>query len=187
MNASRLAAAGALVGLVLTASAAAAATHIYSYDPADAATKEAAGPLTFEVRKALIGPTKVVNLRSTVAAADADLKRAADRDLGPGGLAALIGARGPEHQIYEIEPAEQGAALISALCPGAKRAWLAFSGFGFNEPLKIAVLGLGAAPAKTRVCRTLSYDFHGEWSGPPTTPVLQDGESLMGRSSGPSS
>jgi len=187
MNATRLAAAGALLGLVLTAGAAAAATHIYSYDPADAATKEAAGPLTFEVRKALLGPTKVVNLRSTVAAADADLKRAADRDLGPGGLAALIGARGPEHQIYEIEPAEQGAALISALCPGAKRAWLAFSGFGFNEPLKIAVLGLGAAPAKTRICRILSYDFHGEWSGPPTTPVLQDGESLMGRSSGPSS
>jgi hypothetical protein len=170
---------------VTLAGGAAAATHIYSYDPADAATREAAGPLTFEIHKPLIGPTKVLNLRSTVAAADADLKPATDRDLGPGGLAGLIGPRAAERQIYEIAPAEQGAALISALCPGAKRAWMAFSDFGFNEPLKIAVLSAPAAPAKTRVCRTLAYDFHGEWSGPPTTPLIRDGDGFLGRSSGP--
>lgn len=185
MTPARLVAASALMALVLAAGAAAAATHIYSYDPADAATRDAAGPLTFEVQKPLLGPTKVLNLRSTVAAADAGLKHATDRDLGPGGLAALIGPRAAGRQIYEIAPTEQGAALISALCPGAKRAWMAFSGFGFNEPLKIAVLSLPAPPAKTKVCRTLAYDFHGEWSGPPTTPLVQDGDSLLGRSSGP--
>jgi hypothetical protein len=186
MTPARLFAAGALLAMVLAAGAAAGATHIYSYDPADAATQEAAGPLTFEVRKAILGAPKVLNLRSTVAAADADLKRAAARDLGPGGLVALLGPRDAGRQIYEIEPAAQGAALISALCPGAKRAWMAFSGFGFNEPLKIAVLGAGPNPGKTRICRTLAYDFHGEWAGPPTTPLMQDGDSLLGRSSGPS-
>jgi hypothetical protein len=184
MNPARLAAVSALIAGAL-AGRAAAATHIYSYDPADAATREAAGPLTFEIHKALFGPTKVLNLRSTVAAADADLKRATDRDLGPGGLAALLGPRAAERQIYQIAPTDQGAALISALCPGAKRAWMAFSEFGFNEPLNIAVIAAGAAPSKTRVCRTLAYDFHGEWSGPPTTPLVQDGDNLLGRSSGP--
>jgi hypothetical protein len=183
MSPARLSAASALLAMALAASAS-AATHIYSYDPADTATREAAGPLTFEVKKALLGPTKVLNLRSTVAAADAELKHAADHDLGPGGLAALIGPRAAERQLYEIEATDQGAALISALCPGAKRAWLAFSGFGFNEPLRVAVIG-AAAPAKSRVCRVLAYDFHGEWSGPPTTPLMQDGDRLLGRSTGP--
>jgi hypothetical protein len=185
MTPARVVVASALVVAVLSAGAAAAATHIYSYDPADAATRDAAGPLTFQVYKPLLGPAKVLNLRSTVAPADADLKHATDHDLGPGGLPALIGPRAAGRQIYEIAPTEQGAALISALCPGAKRAWMAFSGFGFNEPLKIAVLSLPAPPAKTKVCRTLAYDFHGEWSGPPTTPLVQDGDSLLGRSSGP--
>jgi hypothetical protein len=181
----RILAIGVVLTSVLAAGAAAAATHFYSYDPADAATKAAAGPLTFEIRKALLGSTRVLNLRSTVAAADADLKRARDGDLGPGGIAAVMGPGAAERQIYEIEPAAQGAALISALCPGAKRAWLAFSGFGFNEPLKIAVVGASPAPAKPRLCRTLTYDFHGEWTAPPATPLLQDGDSLLGRSSGP--
>jgi hypothetical protein len=178
-------AAAALLTTMLLAGGAVAATHIYSYDPADAATRDAAGPLTFQVHKPLIGPARLLNLRSTVAAADADLKPATARDLGPGGLAALVGPRAAERQIYEIAPTDQGAALISALCPGAKRAWMAFSGLGFNEPLKVAVMGAAAAPSKTRLCRTLAYDFHGEWSGPPSTPVVQDGDSLMGRSSGP--
>jgi len=181
----RLFAVSALLAALLAAGDAAAATHVYSYDPADPATKAAAGPLTFEVHKALIGPTKVLNLRSTEAAADAELRRASDRDLGPGGLTAVLGPRAAERQVYEIAPADQGAALISALCPGAKRAWLAFSEFGFNQPLKIAVLGASGASVKTRLCRTLAYDFHGEWSGPPTTPLVHDGDSLMDRSSGP--
>jgi len=185
MTPARVVIASALAGAFLAAGAAAAATHIYSYDPADAVTRDAAGPLTFQVYKPLLGPAKVLNLRSTVAAADADLKHATDRDLGPGGLAALIGPRATGRQVYEIEPTEQGAALISALCPGAKRAWMAFSGFGFNEPLMIAVVSAPAPPSKTKVCRTLAYDFHGEWSGPPTTPLVQDGDSLLGRSSGP--
>lgn len=168
---------------LLTLGVAQAASHVYSYDPADATTREVAGPLTFEVYKGLLGGTTIRALRSTVAAATADLRRAAPRDLGPQGLGGVPGALPGLHDLYEVKATDEGAALISALCPGAKRAWVAFGQVGFNQSLRIEVLGDSPAPAKghARVCHQLAYDFHGEWRGPPSGPVLKERDVLRGR------
>ena len=94
--------------------------HIYSYDPADADTRLAAGPLTFTVKKGLLHTT-VLNLRSTEAPATAYLRPADERALGQGGLAAAVGAQPAERELDQVEPAKEGAALIAASvrAPGA--------------------------------------------------------------------
>jgi hypothetical protein len=172
-----------VAGPILTLGVARAASHIYSYDPADAATREAAGPLTFEVYKGVFGGTTIRAMRSTVAAATADLRRGAARDLGPRGLADVPGAAPHLRDLYEVQPSDEGAALIAALCPGARRAWIVFGDVGYNESLRIEVLGdqPGAAPSHVRVCHQLVYDFHGEWRGPPSGPVLRERDLLRGR------
>ena len=139
--------------------------HLYSYDPADAETRHAAGPLTFTFRKGLLHTT-VLNLRSTEATATAYLRPADEKALGPGGLAGALGAEPTERALYQVEPAEEGAALISAFCPGATRAWMVFGPLKLNRDLTVRVIGAPAAgPAK--LCRTLRFSFHGEWLLPP--------------------
>lgn len=179
MRRRRLAVAGALV-CVLSAGTATAALHIYSYEPSDAQTREASGPLTFEVRRSLIGAITILNLRSTVADASAELRRSDPKTLGPGGLKAVSGADPGERDLYEIEPADQGGALIAALCPGATRAWMAFSRIRFDQDLSIEIMGAkSGAPA--RICHRLAYDFHGEWKAPPSGVVLRERDILHGR------
>ena len=155
---------------------AAAIRHIFSYDPADAATAQIAGPVTFDLRREFLGGLTVLNLRSTVAAASADLRRTDARALGPGPRPA-----GMDGALYEVEPADQGAALISVLCPGAHRVWLKFSDIGFDLPLKIEVLGGQGATGGARLCHVLAYDFHGEWKGPPSGVQLREKDLPTGR------
>ncbi len=154
-----------LVAAAITAAspALADATRLYSYDPADAETKTAAGPLTFEFHQGLFRLT-MVSVRATEAQATANLKPAGERDLGPGGLTPLIGARAPERDLYEVRPDQEGAALIAALCPGATRAWMAFGRPRLNRDLRVYVLGAEDGPA--RLCRKLSFAFHGAWRMP---------------------
>jgi hypothetical protein len=172
---------GVLVTALLSLALPAAANniHLYSYDPADAATRQAAGPLTFQVRKGLLHTT-VVNLRSTEAQATADLRPASAGVLGRGGLERVAGTKPDERDLYEVQPADQGPALISALCPGSKRAWLAFGRVQMNQNLRIEVIGTapGAAP---RLCHVLAYSFHGEWRAPATGPVLRERDLPHGR------
>ena len=139
--------------------------HMFSYDPADAGTRSAAGPLTFTFNKGLLKNT-VLNIRSTEAPATADLKRADERALGRGGLSGLIGPGARERDLYAVETADQGEALVSAFCPGAKRAWLAFGQLKLNRDLKVLVLGEPAKGGPVTLCRTLSFAFHGEWAFP---------------------
>jgi hypothetical protein len=157
---------GVLLALNLGAVAARADTvHLYSYDPADAETRHASGPLTFTFRKGLLHTT-VLNLRSTEATATAYLHPADERALGPHGLAGALGAEPAERGLYQVEPADEGAALISAFCPGAARAWMVFGPLKLNRDLTVRVIGAPAAgPAK--LCRTLRFSFHGEWLLPP--------------------
>jgi hypothetical protein len=165
LRAGRLAA--ALAGaLALAAGARADSLRLYSYDPADAATRTAAGPLTFTFKKGLLRNT-VLNLRSTEAPATAYLRRADEHVLGPGGLDRVIGARAPERDFYEVEGAEQGEALVAAFCPGARRAWMAFGGLRLNRDLRVLVIGAPAAGGAAKLCRTLQFTFHGEWRLPP--------------------
>ena len=155
------------LGLALAGAASADSLHLYSYDPADAATRQAAGPLTFTFRKALLHTT-VLKLMSTEATATAWLRPADDRALGRGGLPGVAGAESArDRDLYEVQPADEGAALISAFCPGAGRAWLAFSPLKLNRDLTVLVVGAPAAGGAPRLCRTLAFRFHGEWLLPP--------------------
>jgi hypothetical protein len=166
--------------LGLAAPAARADTlHFYSYDPSDAATRAAAGPVTLQLRKGLMHTT-IVALRSTEAQAAADLKPAADRTLGPHGLAEVAGLGPGEHELYQIEPTEQGGALVSALCPGATRGWMAFGRVRLDQDLTITVIG--QAPGKApELCHVLAYSFHGEWRLPPSGPVIRERDLPHGR------
>lgn len=155
----------ALLAASLAGVARADTVHVYSYDPADADTRHAAGPLTFMVRKGLLHTT-VLNLRSTEATATAYLRPADEKVLGPRGLAGALGAQAGERGLYQVEAKDEGAALISAFCPGAARAWMAFGPVKFDRDLTVRVIGAPAAgPAK--LCRTLRFSFHGEWLQPP--------------------
>jgi len=151
--------------LLAEAGPAAAAIRYLSYEPADDATRAAAGPLTFTLRQRLVGAT-VLQVRSTEAPAMAELKPAPAGALGPGGLERLVGRAGGK-DLYEVEPLLQGPEMIRALCPGSTRAWLAFGHVSTTEPLRIAVLGDAPAGGPARLCRTLAFDFHGEWRLPP--------------------
>jgi hypothetical protein len=158
----------AMMGAATTLAGAARADnlHMYSYDPADTTTVRAAGPLTFAFRKGLLHNT-VLNLRSTVATATAYLRPADEKALGRDGLSGAVGGRPPDRNLYEIEPEAEGAALISAFCPGAKRAWMAFGPMRLNRELEILVVGAPETGGEAKLCRTLRFNFHGEWRLPP--------------------
>jgi hypothetical protein len=140
--------------------------HLYSYDPADPTTRQAAGPLTFTFRKGLFHNT-VLNLRSTEATATAYLRPADERALGHGGLARAGDIDPYARDLYLVDPAEDGAALIAAFCPGASRAWMAFGALRFDHDLTVQVIGASTADGAPKLCRTLRFAFRGEWTLPP--------------------
>ena len=160
----------ALAAGLIAGPALADSLHMFSYDPADSGTRTAAGPLTFTFSKGLLRNT-VLNIRSTEAPATADLKRVDERGLGRGGLNAVIGARAPERDLYQVETADQGEALVSAFCPGSKQAWMVFGRLKLNRDLKVLVLGEPAKGGPVTLCRTLSFAFHGEWAFPAGRPI----------------
>ena len=142
-----------------------AAPRMFSYDPANSETRHSAGALTFEFNQKLTFIT-VLNVRATEGQATADLKPADEKALGRGGLSPLIGAA-PERDLYQVQPTEEGGALISAFCPGARRAWMAIGRLRVNRDLRVFVLGDDAAGGAAHLCRTLDFTFHGEWRLPP--------------------
>ena len=139
------------------------ATRLYSYDPANAETRTAAGPLTFEFRQGLLRTT-MISVRATEAQATAYLDPVNDRDAAVLGLKTLT-ASSSARDIYAVRGDHDGAALIAAFCPGATRAWMAFGRPHADQGLRVLVLGPADGGAK--VCRTLDFDFHGAWRAPP--------------------
>ena len=161
-----------LAGLLLCAavvmpeaSARANSLHIYSYDPANAETRHTAGALTFEFNRHLVFTT-ILRVLATEGEAKAEVLPVSEQVLGRGGLSALIGTRAIERDLYEIQPQDEGVAMIAALCPNAHRAWLAFGRLKANHDLRIYVLGDSTPGAPAKLCRTLEYSFHGEWRMP---------------------
>lgn len=156
---------GAALLILAAAGSAEAAMRMFSYDPANAETRRSAGALTFQFTQKLVF-TKVLNVRATEGQATAELRPADERDLGRGGLSALTGSA-PERDLYAVQPTEDGAALVSAFCPGARRGWMAFGRLRLYRDLRVLVLGDGAAGAPAHLCRTLDFTFKGEWRLPP--------------------
>jgi hypothetical protein len=153
------------VALTLGIAPAAAAVRIFSYDPANDATRTVAGDLTFEFKQRLIFTT-VLNIHSTEGQASAALKPADEHALGAGGLSRLIGANAQERDLYEVEPTAEGAELIRAFCPGSHRAWLSFGRLVEARPLRVQVIGDSPAGGPARLCHTFDFAYRGEWKLP---------------------
>ncbi len=96
---SPVAAAAAMLALASTAGA---TIRQFSYDPADADTRLAAGGVTFMVNQTLLGGVRVLKMRATEAKATAELERVDQGVLGQGGLARAVGRAAPEHTLYRI-------------------------------------------------------------------------------------
>ncbi len=159
-----------LAALVL-ASPAWAVKRIYSYDSANQATEKMTEQgLTFVFDRGLMS-TRVQQVIETNDIGQAEVRPASASALGPGGLGALIGEQAHERDLYEILPRDNGLALITGLCPGADRAWLAFGPLRVDEPLRIHVLGHNPTTGRSWKCVTLDYNFHGQWAlAPPPLP-----------------
>ena len=141
----------------------AAQLRMFSYDPADAETRTAAGPMTFEFKQGLLKST-ILSMRSTEADATVDVSPAPESALGAR-LTALAGAEAADRDLYAIRPADDGAALIAALCPGSAHGWLAIERPRYGRDLGVDVLG-DRPTGGAKLCRKLAFNFHGEWRGP---------------------
>lgn len=151
------------LGLGLGSTARADAVRLFSYDPADAETRAATGPVTLQFRQGLIHVT-IMNLRSTEAQATTDLVKAPDSAVGPGGLAPVLGKTEAWRDLYRVSAEDQGPAFIHALCQ-TSNGWLAIGRPRYGQSLAVYVIGAEPdGPAK--LCRTLNYTFRGEWRAP---------------------
>lgn len=151
------------IALLATGSVDAAQLRMFSYDPADAETRAAAGPMTFSFKQGLVKST-ILTLRSTEADATVDVTPAPESGLGAR-LTALAGPEAADRDLYAIRAADDGAALVSALCPGSKRGWLAIERPHYGRDLGVDVLGDNPSGG-ARLCRKLAFTFHGEWRLP---------------------
>ncbi|HWA61139.1 MAG TPA: hypothetical protein VG939_07180 [Caulobacteraceae bacterium] len=157
-----------LLAGVLAAGAAEAKVRMFAYDPANDETRHVAGPLTFEFRQKLVFNT-ILAIRATEAKATANLKPVDESTLGKGGLDPLIGANAPERDLYEIEPGDEGDAMVAAFCPGSKKGWASFGRLRANRDLRVRILG-DKPGGGVRLCHTLDFIYHGEWKAyEPTT------------------
>lgn len=136
--------------------------RMFAYDPGNDETRRVAGPLTFEFQQRLVFTT-LLKIRSTEAQATAVVTPADDKALGRGGLTALIGANAPERDLFAIKDEAEGAAMISAFCPGSTHAWVAIGRIRANRDLRVHIIGDGPQPGQAHLCHTLDFYFHGEW------------------------
>jgi hypothetical protein len=153
------------MAILIAGASHATSLHIWSYDPANAETRHVAGALTFEFDRRLVF-TKVLRVLATEADVKAEVTPADEKALGHGGLAALIGPRAMERDLYQIQPLDEGPAMIAALCPNSRRAWLDFGRLRANHDLRIHVLGDDPDGKGVHLCKTLEFTFHGEWKLP---------------------
>ena len=155
----------AALGACLIATAAHADQRIFSYDPADAPTRQRVDQgLTLVMDKGLFGVT-VREVLATQARATAILEPAYERDLGDR-LDRILpkGAWGSD--VYLITDREQGPGMVRAFCPGSDKGWLVITPPKARRPLVVHALGADPANGKARHCATLNLTFRGEWKLP---------------------
>ena len=153
------------------ATPAAAARRIYSYDSANASTEAMTeAGITFVFDKSPMRQ-RVLQLIETNDIGQAELVPASDRDLGPGGLGAVLPSDADERDLYEITDKDDGKPLKNALCRGSDRTFLAFGKLKTESDLRVRAIGYDAKTGSSRLCITLDYTFHGEWAlAPPPLP-----------------
>jgi hypothetical protein len=147
------------------ASQAHAAQKIYSYVPADAATRQRIDSgLTFVFDKGLLG-MRVKEILATEAKARAALIPVGDKELGVP-LRTVLPAGAGERDLYEVAAEDQGPAMVRAFCPGSTRGWLVFGPMRARRGLVVHALGNDPQTGAPRLCATLSFEFRGEWAIP---------------------
>lgn len=160
------------VALALAASAAWAETRMFSYDPISADAKRLTGAgVTILFNQGFLGASRPIKVLATGVPAEARLKEARQKDLGPGGLGAMNGVD-TDVALYEVDgAAAQGKVYVRAFCPGSKRLWLSFSTIALRRDLRIQAFGDDPQAAhgsggKARLCGTLDFSYRGEWRLP---------------------
>jgi hypothetical protein len=150
---------------LLAAGQAQAAQKIYSYVPADAATRARIDSgLTFVFDKGLIG-MRVKEVLATEAKARAALIPVGDKQLGAP-LAKILPAGAGERDLYEVAGEDEGPAMVRAFCPGSTRGWLVFGPMRARRGLVVHALGDDPQTGAPHLCATLRFDFRGEWAIP---------------------
>jgi hypothetical protein len=157
----------------LAASAARAETRMFSYDPISPDAKRLTGAgVTILFSQGLLGPGQPIKVLATGVPAEARLKDGRQKDLGPGGLAAMDGVD-TDVSLYEVDnKLAQGKIYVRAFCPGSSRLWLSFSTIAIRRDLRIQAFGddpKAQGPkgdGKARLCGTLDFSYRGEWRLP---------------------
>jgi hypothetical protein len=152
----------------LAASAAWAETRMFSYDPISADAKRLTGAgVTILFSEGFLGATRPIKVLATGVPAEARLKDGRQKELGPGGLAAMDGVDA-DASLYEVDAkAAQGKIYVRAFCPGSTRLWLSFSTIALRRDLRIQAFGDNPKEqAKARLCGTLDFSYRGEWRLP---------------------
>lgn len=108
-----------------TSSTAHAETRMFSYDPISADAKRLTGAgVTILFKDGLLGASRPLKVLATGVPAQAMLKPARSKDLGPGGLSAISGVDA-NAALYAVDTsAAQGKIYLRAFCPGSTRLWL---------------------------------------------------------------
>ena len=155
-----------LTGVLALAGAAHAEQRVYAYDPADDTTQARLDSgLTIFFDRGLVG-MRVREILATRARASVKVEPAGERELGAR-LETLLPKGAYERELYAIEDAAEGPALIRALCPGSTKGWLVMSPLRYQSALTIHALGDAPGGGAARLCATLNLNFRGEWRTPP--------------------
>ncbi|MGB0132645.1 hypothetical protein, partial [Dokdonella sp.] len=162
-----------LLGLLASATPAAADEHFYAYDPVSSSARLLTRGITLQVERGLFGRTRVMRLYATAGAGSAGLERESLPDTR---LRAALPAGAEESNAYRVEAEGTGGALARVMCPGAGQVWLVF---GRVRPLRdITVQAVGQGQdGQLRHCQTLQYRYRGEWSRPEDHSLREGGAS----------
>jgi len=150
----------AIAALLALATPAAAETRYWAYDAADRLTQSLTRGVTLEVERNLLGATRVERIISTTARGSADIRRG-----GPDAAWRALPEGSSERAVYTIVKEGDGRGLVTALCPGARDAWLVVGRVRPGRPVVMHAVGLWE-DGRHRHCARLTYDWRGEWAVP---------------------
>lgn len=156
------------VGIAAAAPSAHAETRMFSYDPISPDAKRLTGAgVTILFKDGLLGASRPIKVLATGVPAQALLKAARSKDLGPGGLSAINGVDA-NAALYAVDAsAAQGKIYVRAFCPGSTKLWLSFSPIVVRYDLRIQAFGDDPkTTGQARLCGTLDFSYRGEWRLP---------------------
>lgn len=155
----------------LSPAAARADTRIYSYEAGSPAARALAETgLSFQFEQHVLGGTRIERIMQTGERGSADVRPASEKDLGPGGLKAALGAEKPVGGLYRISGEEDGQAFVNAVCPGADKAWLVIGSLKRFTDLTVQAIGKDPGAQGAKRCVTLRFSFRSDWRLPERDP-----------------